>query len=143
MTVSEQLSTYPSLNQALTLNCYQLTVFGLGEGQVGSCSESCHQLSKEGQNEGGLGRGDTLSLPVLLRIPSCGFLSPFLIFFGNDIQIQPSLKAELAFCFSRTFQGHNALSRPGVEPGSSDSEPSALTTGLLEKAMALVCPRYC
>ena len=26
-------------------------------------------------------------------------------------------------------QGHNALPRPGLEPGSSDSEPSALTTG--------------
>ena len=31
--------------------------------------------------------------------------------------------------FSRTSQGHNALPRPGLEPGSSDSEPSALTTG--------------
>ena len=35
-------------------------------------------------------------------------------------------------------QGHNALPRPGLEPRSSDSEPSALTTGLLDKA----CPRY-
>ena len=35
---------------------------------------------------------------------------------------------------SRTSQGHNALPRPGLEPGSSDSEPSALTTGLLDKA---------
>ena len=35
---------------------------------------------------------------------------------------------ELAF-FPRTSQGLNALSRPGLEPGSSDSEPSALTTG--------------
>ena len=32
MSVSEQLSTYPSLNQTLTLSCYQLTVFELGEG---------------------------------------------------------------------------------------------------------------
>ena len=31
--------------------------------------------------------------------------------------------------FSRTSQRHNALPRPGQEPGSSDSEPSALTTG--------------
>ena len=31
--------------------------------------------------------------------------------------------------FSRTSQGHNALPRPGLELGSSDSEPSALTTG--------------
>ena len=31
--------------------------------------------------------------------------------------------------FSRTSQGHNALPWPGLEPGSSDSEPSALTTG--------------
>ena len=30
--------------------------------------------------------------------------------------------------FSRTPQGHNALPGPGPEPGSSDSEPSALTT---------------
>ena len=37
--------------------------------------------------------------------------------------------------FSRTSQGHN-------EPGSSDSEPSALTIGLLDKAVALACPRY-
>ena len=49
---------------------------------------------------------------------------------------QPSLKAELAF-FPRTSQGHNALPRPGLEPGSSDSEPSVLTTGLLK-----ACPRY-
>ena len=34
------------------------------------------------------------------------------------------------------------LSRPGLEPGSSDSEPSTLTTGLLDKAVALACPRY-
>ena len=38
--------------------------------------------------------------------------------------------------------GHNALSWPGLEPGSSDSEPSALTTGLLNKAVVLACPRY-
>ncbi|RMX58365.1 hypothetical protein pdam_00012522 [Pocillopora damicornis] len=38
-------------------------------------------------------------------------------------------------------EGHNALPRPGLEPGSSDSEPSALTTGLLNKAVALACPR--
>ena len=48
---------------------------------------------------------------------------------------------EFAF-FPRTSQGLNALSRPGLEPGSSDSEPSALTTGLLDKAVALACPRY-
>ena len=29
----------------------------------------------------------------------------------------------------------NVLPRPGLEPGSSDSEPSALTTGLLNKAI--------
>ena len=39
-------------------------------------------------------------------------------------------------------QGYNALPWPGLEPGSSDSEPSALTTGLLNKAVALACPRY-
>ena len=43
--------------------------------------------------------------------------------------------------FSRTSQGHNALPRLGLEPGSSDSEPSALTTGLPNKAVALACPR--
>ena len=52
-----------------------------------------------------------------------------------------STYAELAF-FSRTSQGHNALPRPGLEPESSDSEPSALTTGLLDKAVVLACPRY-
>ena len=35
--------------------------------------------------------------------------------------------------FPRASQGHNALPRPGIEPTSSDSEPSALTTGLLTK----------
>ena len=44
--------------------------------------------------------------------------------------------------FSRTSQGHNALSRPGLEPGSSDLDPSALTTGPLDKAVASACPRY-
>ena len=43
--------------------------------------------------------------------------------------------------FSRTSQGHNTLSRLGLEPGPSDSEPSALTTRLLNKAVALACPR--
>ena len=46
------------------------------------------------------------------------------------------------FFFSRTSRGHNALPRLGLEPGLSDSEPSALTTGLLDKAVALACPRY-
>ena len=36
-------------------------------------------------------------------------------------------------------QGHNALPLPGPEPGSSDLEPSALITGLLDKAVALAC----
>ena len=44
--------------------------------------------------------------------------------------------------FPRTSQGHNALPQPGLEPGSSDSEPSALTTGLLVKAVALMGPRH-
>ena len=44
--------------------------------------------------------------------------------------------------FPGTSQGHNALPRLALEPGSSDSEPSALTTGLLNKAVALACPRY-
>ena len=44
--------------------------------------------------------------------------------------------------FSRTSQGHNVLPRPGLEPESSDSEPNALTTGLLNKAVSLACPRY-
>ena len=51
-------------------------------------------------------------------------------------------KAELAFFFSHPSQGHNALPWPGLEPGSSNSQPSALTTGLLDKAVALVCPWY-
>ena len=40
------------------------------------------------------------------------------------------------------FPAHNALPRPGLEPGSSESEPSALTTELLDKAVTLACPRY-
>ena len=51
-------------------------------------------------------------------------------------------KSRARIFFSRTSQGHNALPRPGLGPGSSDSEPSALTTRLLDKAVALVCPRY-
>ena len=44
--------------------------------------------------------------------------------------------------FSCTSQGHNALPWLGLEPGWSDLEPSALTTGLLNEAMALACPWY-
>ena len=40
--------------------------------------------------------------------------------------------------FPRTSQGHNALLWPGLEPGLSDLEPSALTTGLLNKARGTV-----
>ena len=47
-------------------------------------------------------------------------------------------KSRARIFFSRTSQGHNALPRPGLEPRSSNSEPSALTTGLLDKA----CPQY-
>ena len=39
-------------------------------------------------------------------------------------------------------QEHNALSWPGLEPRSSDLEPSALTTGPPDKAMALACLWY-
>ena len=63
---------------------------------------------------------------------------------GNDHRLVKLVilnKVELAF-FSRTSQGQNALPRPGLEPGSSDSKPSALTTGLPNKAVALMCPRY-
>ena len=38
MSVSEQLCAYPSLNPTLTLTCNQLTVVGLVEGWVCSCS---------------------------------------------------------------------------------------------------------
>ena len=41
-----------------------------------------------------------------------------------------------------TSQGYNILPQPGLEPRSYDSEPSALTTGLLDKAVALVCLWY-
>ena len=34
-------------------------------------------------------------------------------------------------------QGHNALLWPGLEPGLSDLEPSALTIGLLNKARGM------
>ena len=40
------------------------------------------------------------------------------------------------------LQEHNALSWPGLEPRSSDLEPSALTTGPPDKAMALACLWY-
>ena len=51
-------------------------------------------------------------------------------------------KSRARIFLSCTSQGHNALPRPGLKPGLSDSEPSALTTGPLNKAMALVCLRY-
>ena len=45
----------------------------------------------------------------------------------NNIDLAKS-KIGARIFFSRTSQGHNAVPRPGLEPGSSDSEPSALTT---------------
>ena len=45
MTVSEQLSTYPSLNQPLTLSCYQLTVIGLGRGRW-AVAQNHHQSAR-------------------------------------------------------------------------------------------------
>ena len=39
--------------------------------------------------------------------------------------------------FSHMSQGHNALLWPGLEPGLSDLEPSALTIGLLNKARGM------
>ena len=53
-----------------------------------------------------------------------------------------ALKWSLHFFFPRTSLMNNTLPRPGLEPRSSDLEPSALTTGLLNKAVALVCPQY-
>ena len=44
--------------------------------------------------------------------------------------------------FSHTSQGHNALPWPRLEPGLSDSEPSALATGQLDKGVVLACLRY-
>ena len=38
--VSEQLRTYPSPNATLTLTYYYLTIVGLGEGWVRSCSKT-------------------------------------------------------------------------------------------------------
>ena len=40
MSVSDQLSTYPSPNPTLILTCYQLTVVELGEEKVCSCSDT-------------------------------------------------------------------------------------------------------
>ena len=42
---------------------------------------------------------------------------------------------------ARTSQGHNALPRPELELRSSDSELSALTTGLLNKTHSTVDKR--
>ena len=58
----------------------------------------------------------------------------------SNIIAKPTSGAHIFF--SHMSQGHNALPQPGLEPGSSDSEPSALTTGLLNKAMALACLQY-
>ena len=38
MLESEQLGTYPSSNQTSTLTCYQLTIAGLREALVRSCT---------------------------------------------------------------------------------------------------------
>ena len=51
-------------------------------------------------------------------------------------------KSGACIFFPRTSQRHNTLPQPGLVPRLSNSEPSALTSGLLNKAMALVCPRY-
>ena len=40
ISVSRQLSTYPSPNPTLTLTCYQLTLVELREGHVGSCPDT-------------------------------------------------------------------------------------------------------
>ena len=50
------------------------------------------------------------------------------------------LSCQIIYRFSQAI--FFALPRPGLEPGSTDSEPSALTTGLLNKAVVLACPRY-
>ena len=51
------------------------------------------------------------------------------------------------WCWSLMLYFINWLSgllwfRSGLEPGSSDSKPIALTTGLPNKAVASMCPRY-
>ena len=64
--------------------------------------------------------------------------------FTDDVlyRLSQALKRSSHF-FSRTSQGHNALPRPGLKPGSSASEPNALTvTALLDKAVALACPWF-
>ena len=63
--------------------------------------------------------------------------------FTDDVlyRFSQALKRSWHF-FSCTSQGHNALPRPGLKPGSSDSEPNALTTALLDKAVALACPWF-
>ena len=48
MSVTEQLRTYPSLNPTLILTCYELTVFGLGEGLVCSSSNTDFDPIKSG-----------------------------------------------------------------------------------------------
>ena len=48
---------------------------------------------------------------------------------------------ELTFFFPYVSRAQR-LALPGLEPRSSDLEPSALTTGLLDKAVALACQRY-
>ena len=68
----------------------------------------------------------------------------FILFMRSIIyRFSQALKWSSHF-FSRTSQGDNALPRPGLEPGLSDSEPSAPTTGLLDKAvaLALACLQY-
>ena len=51
-------------------------------------------------------------------------------------------KSRACIFFPCTPQGHNTLPQPGLEPRSSDLEPSALTTGLLNKGVTLACPQY-
>ena len=61
---------------------------------------------------------------------------------SRELYIDVAKPKGVVHIFFRTSQGHNALPQPGLEPESSDSEPSALTTGLLDKVVALACPRY-
>ena len=106
------------------------------------CALLCSMIGPENLRHS-LNQLDAELLPIIAW--SSAFsraLGSLIIFIARSHWLSGYFPFFLIFFFSRTSRGHNALPRLGLEPGLSDSEPSALTTGLLDKAVALAYPRY-
>ena len=118
MSVSKQLPIYPCPKPKFILTCYQLNV---GLGGVGV------QMLR------------LLTYDRLADSWSEFFQMPITELIIYRFSLAQKWSSHFFPCMS---QGHNALPQPGLEPSSSNSEPSALTTGLLDKAVVLVCLQY-